>query len=91
MTEEQKAEEYKESKRHKSFRVDVGNIQINYESYLNNLRQAFIDGYSECEKEHEWHDLRKDPNDLPKDITSLYLVRVYSWNTWVYYLSKIRC
>ena len=30
-------------------------------------KQAFIDGYHECEKEHEWHDLRKDPNDLPKD------------------------
>lgn len=26
---------------------------------------GFIDGYHECQKEHEWHDLRKNPEDLP--------------------------
>ena len=33
----------------------------------NQVSDAWIDGYKECQKEHEWHDLRKDPNDLPKD------------------------
>ena len=41
---EEEAEEYKESKRHKSFRADVGTVQINYENYLNNLQSAFKDG-----------------------------------------------
>lgn len=36
----------------------------------------------------QWHDLRKDPNDLPKDITSLYLVRVYSWDFGLSHLYK---
>ena len=36
----------------------------------------------------QWHDLRKAPNDLPKDITSLYLVRVYSWDFGLSHLYK---
>lgn len=32
-------------------------------------------------KANEWHDLRKNPNDLPKDTDSLYLVRVYTWDS----------
>ena len=36
----------------------------------------------------QWHDLRKDPNDLPKDTTSLYLVRVYSWDFGLSHLYK---
>lgn len=64
MTLEERAEEYKESKRHKSFREDVGTVQINYESYLNNLKQAHKDGAKE--NGIIWHDLRKDPDDLPK-------------------------
>ena len=65
MTVEQNAEEYKESKRHKCFREDVGTIQINYESYLNNLKEAYVSGATE--NGIQWHNLRKDPNDLPKD------------------------
>ena len=30
------------------------------------------DGYHECQKEHEWHDLRKNPDDLPDE--GFYLV-----------------
>jgi hypothetical protein len=41
-------------------------------------RQGFIDGYHECQKEHEWHDLRKDPNDLPKE-DKQYLCLIKSW------------
>ena len=36
----------------------------------------------------QWHDLRKTPTDLPKDITSLYLVRVYSWDFGLSHLYK---
>ena len=36
----------------------------------------------------QWHDLRKDKNDLPKDTTSLYLVRVYSWDFGLSHLYK---
>ena len=35
------------------------------------VRRAFIDGYHECQKEHEWHDLEKDPTDLPKHTNSV--------------------
>ncbi|MBO5864035.1 MAG: hypothetical protein J6Q59_07190 [Paludibacteraceae bacterium] len=44
MTDEEMAEEYKESKRHKSFRTDIGKISIEYEAYLNNLKGAFLAG-----------------------------------------------
>ena len=44
---EEEAREYKESKRHKSFREDVGNIQIDYNAYLRNIGNAFKDG-AEC-------------------------------------------
>ena len=52
MTEElkQKAEEYKESKRHKCFRGDVVTIKLNYESYLNNLKEAYIAGATDTTK-----------------------------------------
>ena len=36
----------------------------------------------------QWHDLRKDPNDLPTDTTVLYLVRVYSWDFGFSHLYK---
>lgn len=44
------------------------------DSYLRGVN----DGYN---KANEWHDLRKNPNDLPKDTDSLYLVRVYTWDS----------
>ena len=30
------------------------------------VRQAYLDGHTEGRKE-KWHDLRKNPNDLPKE------------------------
>ena len=86
MKDEEMAEEYKESKRHKCFRADVGKIQIEYEAYLNNLKDGFLAGLKAGRP--QWHDLRKDPNDLPKDTTSLYLVRVYSWDFGLSHLYK---
>ena len=49
-------------------------------------KQAFLAGLKAGRP--QWHDLRKDPNDLPKDITSLYLVRVYSWDFGLSHLYK---
>ena len=40
-----------------------------------NYIRGAIDGYN---KANEWHYVKD--GDLPKDTTSLYLVRVYSWN-----------
>ena len=50
------------------------------------LKQSFLAGLKAGRP--QWHDLRKDPNDLPKDITSLYLVRVYSWDFGLSHLYK---
>ena len=53
MTEEQKAEEYAEN--FKSLNIDL----------FNDVKQAFKDGYHECEKDHEWHYVDKE--ELPDD------------------------
>ena len=48
----------------------------------NAFKQTFKDGAElGYNKANEWHDLRKNPNDLPKDTDSLYLVRVYTWDS----------
>ena len=44
MTDEEMAEGYKESRRHKCFSTDVRKVQIEYEAYLDNLKQAFLAG-----------------------------------------------
>ena len=50
---------------------------------------AFKDGAEfGYNKANEWHDLQENPNDLPKDTTSLYLVRVYSWDFGLSHLYK---
>ena len=53
----------------------------NRQSYWNST-EHYIQGYIAGAKENGvvWHDLRKNPDDLPKDTTNLYLVRVYSWS-----------
>ncbi len=32
-----------------------------------NLQRAFNLGYCECEKKHEWHNIKENPTDLPND------------------------
>lgn len=34
-------------------------------------------GYYECKKEHDWHDLQKDPTDLPKNTGAKLVVIDY--------------
>ena len=78
MTDEEMAEEYAEE--HKE--VDWEGYDINKEE----LKQAFLAGLKAGRP--QWHDLRKDPNDLPTDTTVLYLVRVYSWDFGFSHLYK---
>ena len=52
--------------------------------------QAYYNGFLAGLKagRPQWHDLRENPNDLPKDTDSLYLVRVYSWDFGLSHLYK---
>lgn len=77
MTDEEMAEKYKESKRHKCFRADIGKIQIEYEAYLNNLKEAYLAGL-EADRP-KWHDLRKDPNDLPKNRHNVWITYINAY------------
>ena len=71
---EQRADEYKESKRHRCFRANVGTVQIDYEKYLDNLKQAYIAGATEETK------LLVEENRKAREIikTSLGLLSLFS-------------
>ena len=61
MTEEkikQKAEEYQIKKHHKRL---FGSKPV----VMQELKKTFIDGYHECQKEHEWHKVAD--GDYPKE------------------------
>jgi hypothetical protein len=60
MTDEEMAEEYKETVHR--WRDSKGEL-VQEED----VKQAFIDGYHECEKEHEWHHVKDElpPEDVP--------------------------
>ena len=61
---------------------EVQDFEGNYIDVSERIIKTFKDasefGYN---KANEWHELRKNPNDLPKDTDSLYLVRVYTWDS----------
>ena len=64
---EKEAEEYRKDLKSKFFLS---------EPQLDLTCQGFKDG---CNKANEWHDLRKNPDDLPKECKGkLYLVNIYS-------------
>lgn len=91
---EKEAEEYRESKRHKSFREDVGNIQIDYNAYLNNLAKAFKDGAEfGYNKANEWHYVKD--GDLPKTEGSYYVTmdngRGYKSGTILNWVEETDC
>ena len=81
MTDEEMAEEY--NKRNKCFREDVGKIQIEYKMYLNNLKQAYLDGFHEGQP--KWHKVAD--GDLPRqDGHTCFSIKVLASNKkWVYY------
>lgn len=68
MTEEEKAEEYTNNRDCYVYDCEGNGIDI-----TGNLRQAHLDGIAEGRKE-KWHDLRKNPDDLPKH-SGLYCVQ----------------
>ena len=70
MTDEEMAEEYAEE--HKE--VDWEGFDINKEE----LKQGFLAGLKAGRP--QWHDLRKDPNDLPKETNDKMRVN----ETWAY-------
>ena len=41
------------------------------------VRRAYIDGYYECQKEHEWHDLNENTKDLPDE--GEWVEGLYTW------------
>jgi hypothetical protein len=92
MTDEEMAEEYENAQDYCSlldvlleeqYNQDYGGLSCYISPYI---EQAYLAGLKAGRP--QWHDLREDPNDLPKDITSLYLVRVYSWDFGLSHLYK---
>lgn len=67
MTNEERANEYTNSIN--TIIYDIEDNAINIAKYL---RKAYLDGLAEGRKE-KWHDLRKSPDDLPKE-NKQYLV-----------------
>ncbi|MCQ2081657.1 MAG: hypothetical protein MJZ11_08355 [Lachnospiraceae bacterium] len=61
MTEEEKAEEYAKGKAHEHYHFL---FEENSGSPVDFAKLCYLDGLAEGKP--KWHDLRKDPNDLPK-------------------------
>lgn len=57
MTDEEKAKESLEKRKGEYWCIKTDNVYISY-------TEGYKDGYAEGKP--KWHDLRKDPNDLPK-------------------------
>lgn len=60
MTDKEKAEEY-----FLSLELEKGNKIFQLKEVIEKMWKVYLDGLAEGRKE-KWHDLRKDPNDLPK-------------------------
>jgi hypothetical protein len=81
---QQKANDYcKKEKEHGTLMKIKGVEPLVYKAYKN--------GYYESEKEHKWHDLRINPNDLPlmikdeREISNNVWIHVKNWGTEVGY------
>ena len=70
-------------KESEEYRKDLKSKFFLSEPQLDLACQGFKDGYN---KANEWHYVKD--GDLPKDTTSLYLVRVYSWDFGLSHLYK---
>lgn len=71
MTDEEKADKYEFDCIADVGRGEVCDLPYAYSAKI--LERAYLDGLIEGRKE-KWHDLRKDPNDLPKH-SGLYCVQ----------------
>lgn len=76
MTEEQKAEEWADKN------ISLGAAMYN-PGMERKCKQAFIDGYHECQKEHEWHYVKD--GDLPEDHKCVLLSNIYGHTETGYY------
>lgn len=61
MTDEEKAEEYV-----LSLELEKGNKILQLKEVIKAIYKAFFNGLTEGRKE-KWHNLRKDPDDLPEE------------------------
>jgi len=74
MTVEQKAEEIANKRCHEIMCFGHCNFSSPKHHRCGEWHREYncaLDGYHECQKEHEWHDLEKDPTDLPKHTNSV--------------------
>ena len=79
MTDEEKWEEWRNANAEiqKPYGKSVHKHIIWYQGA--DRRKAFLDGLAEGRKE-KWHDLRKNPNDLPKETVLVLFVICSSFN-----------
>lgn len=63
MTDEEKAEEYYEDNECYSYLSEVEDFEEVFDFVKDRVTRAYLDGLTEGKM--RWHDLRKDPNDLP--------------------------
>ena len=50
---------------------------FNDETLQNGYLKGFIDGAAEAMQKDKWHDLRKDPEDLPPEDESVFIAQEY--------------
>ena len=62
MTDKERAEEYRKSLKQRL--IDEDNFE-RLEMFDENVEEAYLAGLK-ASKETKWHDLRKNPNDLPQ-------------------------
>ena len=75
MKDEEMAEEYRKSLKQRL--IDEDNFE-RLEMFDENVEEAFLAGLKASKS--QWHDLREDPNDLPKEPNEKMRVN----ETWVY-------
>lgn len=72
----QKAKEYAEeyTDKYNIMKYNIMNKALSPKSPKHIVLEGFIAGYN---KANEWHNLRKNPNDLPKEKVDVYVL--YAW------------
>ena len=66
MTEKEKAEEYANNEINKIFVDESEEVYVRASTLKQIIKNSHLKGLAEGRKE-KWHDLRKNPNDLPKE------------------------
>ena len=66
MTDEEKAEEYANNEINKIFVDESEEVYVRASTLKQIIKNSHLKGLAEGRKE-KWHDLRKNPNDLPEE------------------------